>query len=86
MDTSIAHFHENFYIKAIKNLTFHFSYVHILGTRNCDKELCEAFQRKGSYQYVKRKFDRKDNLVASFNNQIQYEYYGGDIYIYLWKT
>ena len=81
MEASIEKFHEKFYIPDIQRLEFHLTYVHILVTHHCDKELCEAFNISVYYQYVKCCCDYYKCLVARFENQIQLEYYGGNISI-----
>ena len=64
METSIAQFHEKFYILAIQNLVFHFSRAYILGTHKCGKELCQMLQRRGYFRDVKCYCDNM-NIMAT---------------------
>ena len=79
MGTKISGFHTSFYIPAIQNLAFHLPYVHILGKNHCGSMRRTAFKRCEIFQDVLCCRDYSERVVASFSNQIQSEYYGGNI-------
>ena len=79
METFIADFHTSFYITAIQKLAFHLPHVNILGNNHCGITCPEEFKRCSSKQYVLCCRDYDERVVASFANQIQSEYYGGNI-------
>ena len=78
METSISDFHTSFYIPAIHKLAFHLPYVRILGTNHCGELRRTAFKRRELFQYVLCCRDYAERVVASFANQPQSEYYGGN--------
>ena len=78
METSISDFHTSFYIPAIHKLAFHLPHVRILGTNYCGELRHTAFKRRELFQDVLCRRDYAERLVASFANQIQSEYYGGN--------
>ena len=78
METTISDFHNSFYIPAIKKLAFHLPHVRILGTNHCGEMRRKAFKRRELFQDVLCRRDYAERVVASFSNQIQYEYYGGN--------
>ena len=43
---STSELHNKTYIRKIRKLGFNLSHVHILGTRNCGKEIREVFKRR----------------------------------------
>ena len=79
METSISDFHTSFYIPAIHKMAFHLTPVRILGTNHCGELRRTAFKRRELFQYVLGRRDYAERVVASFANQIQSEYYGGNI-------
>ena len=76
METTISNFHTSFYILAIQKLAFHLPHVRILGTNHCGEMRCKAFKRCELFQDVLCRRDYAERVVASFDNQIQSEYYG----------
>ena len=78
METTISDFHTSFYIPAIQKLAFHLPHVHILGTNHCGELRQTAFKRRELFQDVLCRRDYAERIVASFANQIQSEYYGGN--------
>ena len=78
METTISDFHKNFYIPAIHELAFHLPHVRILGTNHCGELRRTAFKRSELFQDVLCCCDYAEMVVASFANQIQSEYYGGN--------
>ena len=81
METTISDFHTSFYIPAIHKLAFHLPHVRILGTNHCGDLLRTAFKRRELFQDVLCRRDYADRVVESFANQIQSEYYGGNIFV-----
>ena len=79
MKTSIAEFHQKFWIISIQKLVFHLPHLYIQVTHNCDKEFCETFKLLGSSQYFLCCYDYSEQVVSNFSNQNQSEYYGGNI-------
>ena len=79
METTISDFHTNFYIPDIPKLAFHLPHVRILGTNHCGEMQRTAFKRHELFQDVLFHRDYAERLVSSFYNQIQLEYYGGNI-------
>ena len=53
--------------------------MRILGTNHCGELRRTAFKRRELFQDVLCRRDYAERVVASFANQIQYEYYGGNI-------
>ena len=78
METKITDLHTSFYIPAIQKLAFHLPHVHILGTNHCGEMQRTAFKRREFSQDVICRRDYAERAVASFANQIQSEYYGGN--------
>ena len=78
METSISDFHTSFYKPAIHKLAFHLPHVRILGTNHCGELRRTAFKRRELFQDVIFRRDYAERVVASFANQIQSEYYGGN--------
>ena len=83
METSISYFHTSFYIPAIHKLAFHLPHVRILGTNHCGELRRTAFKRRELFQDVLCYCDYAERVVASFANQIQSEYYGGNRSVYI---
>ena len=81
METKISDFHTSFYIPAIQKLAFHLPHVRILGTNHCGEMRRTALKRREFFQDVLCRRDYAERVVASFANQIQSEYYGGNIYV-----
>ena len=79
METTISGFHTSFYIPAIQKLAFHLPHVRILGTNHCGEMRRTAFKRRELFKDVLCRRDYDEIVVASFANQIQSEYYGGNI-------
>ena len=78
METTISDFHTRFYIPAIQKLAFHLPHVRILGTNHCGELRRTSFKRHELFQDVLCRHDHAERIVASFANQIQSEYYGGN--------
>ena len=83
METTISDFHTSFYITAIQKLAFCLSHVRILGTNHCGEIRRTAFKRRELFQDVLCRRDCAERVVASFANQIQPEYYGGNRSVYI---
>ena len=79
METKISDFHTSFYIPDIQNLDFQLPHMRILGTNHCGEMRRTAFKRRELFQDVLCRHDYAERVVASFANQIQSEYYGGNI-------
>ena len=79
METTIYNFHRSLYIPEIQKLVFQIPHVQILGTNHCGDSRRTAFKRRKSFQDVLCRHDYAERLVASFSNQIQPSYYGGNI-------
>ena len=56
-------------------------HVCITGTCHFGKTRQEVFNRRAYYQDVFCHKDYVERVVSSFTHQIQYEYYGGDLYL-----
>ena len=78
METTISDFHTNLYTPAIQKLAFHLPHVGILGTNQCGEMRCTAFKQRELFQDVLCRRDNAERVVASFANQIQSKYYGGN--------
>ena len=83
MKTTMSNFHTSYYIPAIQKLAFRLPHVRILGTNHCVKFRRKSFKRRELFQDVLCRRDYADRLVSSFSNQIQSEYYGGNISVSL---
>ena len=81
IEKSITQFHEKFYIPEIQKLAFHLPHVRILGNLHCDKERHDEYKRRRNLYDVLYRRDYADRVVYSFTNQIQSEYYGGNMYV-----
>ena len=81
METTISDFHTSFYIPAIQNLAFHLPHVRILRKNQCGELRRTAFKRHELFQDVLCRRDYSERVVASFANQIQSGYYGGNRYV-----
>ena len=57
--------------------------MRILGTNNCGAMRRTAFKRRELFQDVLCPRDYAERVVARFSHQIQSEYYGGNISIYI---
>ena len=79
METTISEFHIRYYITAIEKFAFYLPYVRILGTNHCGAMRHTAFKRRYFFQDFLWRRDYSERIVASFANQIQSEYYGGNI-------
>ena len=55
--------------------------MRILGTNHCGEMQRTAFKRHDFFQDVLCRRDYAERVVASFANQIQSEYYGGNRYV-----
>ena len=78
METTISNFHTSFFIPEIQKLAFCIPHIQIMGLNNCGESCWNAFKQRKSFQDVLCRRDYDDRLVASFSNQIQSEYYGGN--------
>ena len=83
METTISDFRTSFYIPAIQILAFCLPHVRIPGTNHCGEMQRTAFKRCELFQYFLCCRDYAEGLVPSFSNQIQSEYYGGNISVYI---
>ena len=79
METTVSDFHSSFYTQAIQKLAFNLPHVCILGTNHCGEIRCTAFKQHELFQDVLCLRDYAERVVSSFGNQIQSEYYGGNI-------
>ena len=82
-ETTISDLHTSFYISAIQNTAFHIPHVHILGANHCGEMRRTSFKRRELFQDVLCRRDYAERVVAKFANQIQSEYYGGYIFVYI---
>ena len=78
METTISDFHTSFYIPAIQKLAFNLPHVRILGTNHCGELQRTDFKRRELFQNILCCRDYAERVVASFADQIQSEYYGGN--------
>ena len=78
METTISNFHTSFYIPSIQELVFHMPHVRILRTNHCGELQQTTFKRRELFQDELCRSDYTERVVASFANQIQSEYYGGN--------
>ena len=60
-------------------MEFNMPHAHILGKHHCGKENNQTFKWRESCIDVKFCCDYAECLVAIFTNQIQSDYYGGNI-------
>ena len=81
METTISDFHTSFYIPANQKLAFHLPHVRILDTNHCGEMRHTAFKQRELFQDVLCHRDYAERIVAGFANQIQSEYYGGNIFV-----
>ena len=79
METTISDFRYSFYIPAIQEWAFNLPHVRILGTNNCGEMQRAAFKRLELFQDVLCCRDYAERVVARLTNQIQPEYYSGNI-------
>ena len=66
MEKYISDFHTSFYVPEIQKLAFNLPHIRILGNNHCDNNICEAFKRCRSYQYLFCHCDYSERVVASF--------------------
>ena len=78
METTISDFHTSFYIPDIPKLASHIPHVRILSTNYCGEMQSTAFKRHELFHDFPCRRDYAERVVASFSNQIQSEYYGGN--------
>ena len=83
METSIADFHTSLYIPAMQKLVFHIPHVRILGNNYFGNTHHETLKRRRENQHVLCHCDYAERVVASFAHQIQYEHYGGNLYVFV---
>ena len=83
METTIYDFRTSFYIPYIQALGFHIPHMGILGINHCGELRRTAFKRRELFQDVICHCDYAERVVASFSHQIQSEYYGGNISVYI---
>ena len=83
METTFSDFHTSFYKPDIQKLAFHLPNVRILGTNYYGEMGRAAFIQREFFQYVLCCRDYAERVVAKFANQIQSEYYGGYIFVYI---
>ena len=60
-------------------MAFHLPHVRILGTNHCGEMQRTSFKQRELFQDVLCRRDYAERVLASFANQIQSEYYGGNI-------
>ena len=77
-ETTISNFHTSFFIPATHKLEFHIPHIQILGTNQCGDSRRTAFKCRKKIEDVLCRCDYDERVVASFANQIKYEYYGGN--------
>ena len=82
-ETTIYDFHTSLYIPSIKRLDFNLPHVCILGTNHCGELRRTAFKRCKLFQDVLCRHEYAQRIVAKFSHQIQSEYCGGNISVYL---
>ena len=78
IETTISDFRTSFYISAIKNLAFHLTPVHILGTNDCGTMQRTAFEQCELFQDIPFCRDYDERVVTRFSHQIKLESYGGN--------
>ena len=83
MESSIVEFNQDFYIPEIQKLAFHLPYVRILGMHHCGNKRQEKFMRCFDFQDMLWCRDYAEHLVAIFSYQIQSEYYGDNILVWI---
>ena len=81
--TILYNLHTSFYIPSIQKLAFHIPRVQILVTNHFGEYYWTAFKIRKSFQDVLCCRDYAERVVASFPHQIQSEYYGGNISVYI---
>ena len=57
--------------------------MRILGTHHCGKELCKAFKCRVNLHHFLCLRDYEEQVVSSFAHQIQSEYYGDTISVFI---
>ena len=83
METTISEFRTSIYIPDIQKLAFHLPHVCILGTNHCGAMRRIAFKQRELFIYGLCCRDYSERIVAIFANQIQSEYYDGNISVYI---
>ena len=83
METTIYDFHTRLYIPAIQKLNFHISHVRILGTNHFGKMRRTSFKGRELFKDVLCCRDYSERVVSSFDNKIKWEYYGGNVSVYI---
>ena len=81
LETSIDKLHQSYYIMDTQKLACRLPHVRIIGTHPCGKTRRDAFKFLSKFQYVSCRRDYNEHVVAIFANQIQSEYYDGNIYV-----
>ena len=79
METTISNFYTSYYKLGIQKLAFHLPHVRIFGTNHCGELRRTSFKRRELFQDDLFCHDYEERVVATFANQIQSEYYGGNI-------
>ena len=82
-EATIYEFHTSFYIPAIQKLAFNLPNVRILVKNHCDEMRRTAFKLCELFQDIICRRDYADRVVTIFANQIQSEYYCGNISVYI---
>ena len=80
-DISFFEFHQNLYIPEIHKLALNLPHVQIIVNNHCGNKHQDAFTHREYWQDVLCRSNYPESLVSSFAHQIQYEYYGGNIYV-----
>ena len=83
METSILEFNQQFYIPSIQKLALYFPHVPILGTHNCENSGLESFNHRVVYPDTLCCQYYAEYEVSSFAHQIQSEYYGRNISVFI---
>ena len=79
----MSEFHKKFYIPAIQKFAFHLPHVRLFGKNCCGEMRHTAFKQSELFQDVLCRRDYAVRVVASFDNQIQSEYYVRNRSVYI---
>ena len=83
METTISYFRTSFYIPDIQKLAFHLPHVCILDTNHCGDIRRTSFKQSELFQDLICCRDYSERVVARFSHQMQSEYYGRNISVYM---
>ena len=79
IEATVSDSRTSFYIPAFQKLAFQLPHVRILSTNHWGEMRHTVFKRRELFQDVLCCLDYSERVVVSFPNQIQSEYYGGNI-------